>query len=331
MARPRIGLALGSGSARGWAHIGVICGLVDSGLEPDVVCGSSIGALIGGAYVSGRLDSLETLAVTATVRDLVRLIDVTLSGGGLIEGERLKRVLAMGQGDVSIETLPKPFGAVATDLAGGREIWLQEGSLLEAVRASISVPGIITPARHGELWLVDGGLVNPGPVSLCRALGAQAVIAVNLNADLVGRRTGPGPLSGRRSARRRRARAELLERIAPRLPLGLKDPAAALAAQILGAATAAPGLFDVLAGSIHIMQDRITSSRMAGDPPEVLLQPRLAQINALEFDRAQEAIDEGRDCVHRMLPVLEAVIGSDADAPESVEAENPAQQPPDAA
>jgi NTE family protein len=188
MKRPRIGLALGSGAARGWSHIRVIESLIEADIEPDIVCGTSIGSLIGAAYIAGRLGELRQWAEAATWRDIVGLMDVRLSGGGLISGKLIVAFLRkLGIAD-PIENYAKPYAAIATDLVSGREIWLQSGPIDEAVRASIALPGIFGPARIGEKWLVDGGLSNPVPVSVCRALGAEVIIAVNLNGDVLGRR-----------------------------------------------------------------------------------------------------------------------------------------------
>src|SRR5258708_14633659 len=182
----KIGLALGGGSARGWSHIGVIRALEEAGVEPDIVCGTSIGSLVGAAYAAGELDRLEAWVKSLTWQNVVSLLDVTVTGR-FIKGAQLVDFFASRFTDVDITKLPKPFGAVATDLLTGREVWLREGSVIESVRASIAVPGLFTPvARDGRL-LADGGLVNPVPVSLCRAMGADIVIAVDLNADMVGR------------------------------------------------------------------------------------------------------------------------------------------------
>ena len=188
MTRPRIGLALGSGSARGWSHIGIIDALAEAGIQPDIVCGSSIGALVGAAYVAGRLGGLRQWAEAATWREVVGLMDVRLSGGGLISGELVVSFLHELGITKPIESYPIPYAAIATDLVTGREIWLQSGPIDEAVRASISIPGILSPVRIHDTWLLDGGLSNPVPVSVCRALGADVTIAVNLNGDLLGQR-----------------------------------------------------------------------------------------------------------------------------------------------
>src|SRR5258708_1980925 len=194
MTRPRIGLALGSGSARGWAHIGVIDALIEAGITPDVVCGASMGALVGAAHIAGKMPELRQWAETATWRKVARLTDVRLTGGGLLSGRQVVAFLQeLGIGQ-PIESYATQYAAIATDMATGREIWLQSGPIHEAVRASIAVPGILSPARMDGKWLLDGGLSNPIPVSVCRALGADVIIAVNLNGELVGRRfTEPEP------------------------------------------------------------------------------------------------------------------------------------------
>jgi NTE family protein len=183
----RIGLALGSGSSRGWAHIGVIRALSEVGIEPDIVCGCSVGALVGASYSAGMLDRLEQWVTSLTKLEFARFFELNLSLTGFIDTERLRTFLAgyvCGEGDC-IENLAKTYAAVSTELETGREIWFTRGPVLEAVRASISIPGLFPPLFHEGKWLVDGGLVNPVPVSLCRSLGADIVIAVNLNGDTV--------------------------------------------------------------------------------------------------------------------------------------------------
>jgi NTE family protein len=213
-----------------------------------------------------------------------------------------------------------PFGVVATDLGNGREVWLREGSLFKAVRASLALPGLLSPAYIDGRWLVDGGLVNPVPVSLCRALGAEVVIAVNLNGDIIGKRE---PRRRGRVGRRRRKtkpakeRAEpksstFLDRLSQELPSRWRNSTDRFVAQLLKGGRERPSYFDVMADSINIMQDHITRSRMAGDPPEILLAPRLSHIRLMEFNRADEAIAEGKACVERALPTIKDIMGDEA-------------------
>ncbi len=306
MARPRIGIALGSGSARGWSHIGILEALHNAGIEPDVVCGSSIGAFVGAAYVTGRLAALKDFAEALTLRKIVGLLDVRLTGGGLINGAQIIKLLHRLKIAGKVEACDKPFAAIATDLETGREVWLREGPIDAAVRASISLPGIFSPARHDDRWLVDGGLVNPVPVSACRALGADIVIAVNINGDIV------EPFEARATKRSIRAMTHMppdfVRRLLSQVPAGLREQASAIAPKLLQPAPASPGYFDVLANSINIMQDQITRARLAGEPPHIMLMPRLRDIGLMEFHRAPEAVAEGRACVEHALPTLRRYI-----------------------
>jgi len=307
----RIGVALGSGAARGWAHIGVLQELAGAGIEPDIVCGTSIGALVGAAYVNGSLDALDTWVRNLTRRDVIHYMDIELFGrGGLATLERLLEILPHIVGDAEIEGLSRPFAAVATSLETGHEIWIEQGGLLDAVRASAALPGLFTPVRHDEQWLVDGGLVNPVPVSVCRALGADIVIAVDLNTGLVGKRRREGepeevPVETQREDL---LQALGLSGLAGQISDRLRKGTDSLIAQLRSGQPEMPHVFEVLAGALNIMQDRITRSRMAGEPPDVLFMPRLRHLALLEFDRAAEAIEEGRASVHRMLPALENVL-----------------------
>ena len=301
MTRPRIGLALGSGSARGWSHVGIIEVLVEAGIEPDIVCGTSVGALVGAAYLAGKLEKLRKWGETATWRQIVGMMDIGLSGGGLIDGKPLVKFLRSIGVTGAIEDLPKPFAAVATDLATGREIWFQSGPVLDAVRASIAVPGIFSPVGHKGQWLLDGGLVNPVPVSLCRALGADVIIAVNLNGGQLGRWKKDEPVAAAHPPER--PPRDSLARMLAQLPAALGDQLQQIAPRLL-AQKGAPGYFDVLAGAIDIMQDHITRTRLAGEPPHVTLVPHLRGIGLMDYHRAKEAIAEGRVTAEDALPAI---------------------------
>lgn len=302
--KPVLGLVLGSGSARGWAHIGAIRALEEAGLRFAVVCGTSIGALVGAAYVSDNLERLETWVSGLKFKEVVGFFDLTLNGG-MIRGERLMDFFRAHFRDRAIGELDKAYAAVATDLATGREVWLREGGLMEAVRASIALPGLFTPALVQGRWLVDGGLVNPVPVSLARALGAEIVIAIDLNTNLVGRHLRP---RARAAASNRPAADSLAAALMQRLQTGIQ----ALPLPWRDKDEEPPSLFDTLATSINIMQVQISRSRLAGEPPDVLITPRLAHLGLLEFHRAREAIAEGRRAVQSVLPQLRALelIGS---------------------
>lgn len=298
MARPRIGVALGSGAARGWSLIGVIEELTAMGIVPEIISGTSIGALVGAAFVTGKIAALKARMESFGRRDTAGMLDMHLASGGLIEGRRIETFLEELGISGDIESLPMRYGAVAAELVSGREIWLRKGPIGRAVRASIGMPGIFSPAKSDDVagWLIDGGLVNPVPVSLARALGADIVIAVDLNSALVGRRfndafipDSPAPV------------------IPSQIPHWLKSAVGPLLEKALQSAPECPSYFEVLANSLNIMQDRITRMRLAGDPSEVLLQPRLPDFSWLDFHRAKDAIAEGIACVKAAEPAIKRV------------------------
>ena len=316
MARPKrkIGLVLGAGAARGWAHIGVIRALAERGIYPDIVTGSSVGAIVGAIHASGKLSEFEQWIDRLSRFDIIRLLDPAMAGGGLLKGTVLMKALEKYLA-TSFAALEMPFGCVATELGSGREIWFRSGSLQQACRASISMPGLFAPAACEGQYLVDGALVNPVPISLARAMGAEIIIAVNLNGELVGQHFWVHP-------------DELREAPPPRneAPSGEDDkpasngfPLAIWAGAIrdrLGVQwdsyisslrkkeTPDPGLFDVIVGSVDIMQDRITRSRMVGEPPDIHLTPRVSHIGLMDFDRAAESVEEGREAVERKAEEL---------------------------
>lgn len=303
MARTKIGLALGSGSARGWAHIGIIESLLEAGIEPDIVCGTSMGSLIGAAYSTGRLTQLREWAEVVTWREIVAHLDPRLRRGGLIEGKQIVQFVRELGVCGRIEDTAKTYAAIASDLNTGEEIQLTSGPIDEAVRASIALPGIFTPVKIDDRWLLDGGLVNPVPVSACRELGADIVIAVNLNSGLVGRRNGIRGLVGR-ARKNPTARKEFLDRIQKQMPAAIRRQTASIIPKLFQSTSTGPGYFDVIANSIYIMQDQITRARLAAEQPQVVLCPNLSDIGILEFNRAKEAISEGRACVARDLPEI---------------------------
>lgn len=297
--RPKIGLALGGGVARGWAHIGVVRALRRYGVEPDIVCGASVGALVGGLMLAGKLDELEEWALSLNRLRIVGYLDLRIRSGGLIGGDRLATEMRRRLGDLTIEDLPVPFAAVATDLITGHEVWLRQGSLVDNLRASFSLPGVFPPVERDGRMLVDGALVNPVPVSVCRAMGAQLVIAVNLSADLIGKARKPGALTPTAAG------FDLLQLVAQEsATLRLLSPIGALARRIFRREDEGPSLFGVMVASFSIIMDRITRSRLAGEPPDVHITPRLGDIGLLEFDRAKHCIAEGEAAVERVLPDL---------------------------
>lgn len=304
----KIGIALGSGSARGWSHIGVIQSIQEAGITIDIACGASVGALVAGSFAAGFLKPLDRWARKLSWSHIIGFMDVMIPRSGLIEGERVTAYLREILADPLIEELPLPFAAVATDLKTGGEVWLRDGSLIDAIRASISLPGIFTPSARNGQWLVDGGLVNPIPVSLCRSMGADIVIAVNLNSDIMGkprlREMADPPGNGRNgvSPRAQGRWAAFLDQATERGNL-------ALFRQVFQEQPGrGPTLFDVMATSVKIMQDAITRQRLLADPPDILVLPKLADIGLMEFNRASESIEEGRRSMDLMIPMLRDML-----------------------
>ncbi|HEY5203830.1 MAG TPA: patatin-like phospholipase family protein [Roseiarcus sp.] len=291
--RAKVGLVLGAGAARGWAHIGALRELDALGLKLDVIVGSSIGTLVGGCYAAGRLDMLEAFARSLTRRRVLGLLDFSFTGSGLIGGQRLRARLEAGLGGLRIEDLPIQFAAVATEIGGGHEIWLRRGLLVDAIRASYALPGVFEPVKVDGRWLFDGAIVNPVPVSVARALGAERVIALNISSDRFGRGT------------------------AIQDPFGRSEPASpgeepphdtsgmiarwwrgSNGARSNGEA-AAPGLMTSMVSAFDILQDRIMRSRLAGDPPDALVQVRVGSVGMFEFHRADELIALGREAIRK--------------------------------
>ncbi|HZO00459.1 MAG TPA: patatin-like phospholipase RssA [Burkholderiales bacterium] len=298
----RLGLALGSGSARGWAHIGVIRALEERGIKPDLVCGTSIGALVGAAYAAGELDRLEEWVTGLAWTTVVRLMDLTWRPGGLIRGTRLFTLFGGLFENRDISDLPIAYGAIATELESGRELWLRQGKVLEAVRASCAMPGLFTPVIRDGTVLVDGGLVNPVPVSMCRALGAELVVAVDLSWGKLGpyRRSKKREVTSREEPRWiDRMAASWLRKEKPKDPSIVKQEEE----------PAIPSIFNVFLTSLDIVEMRVARSRLAGEPADVLVTPLLPDFATMDYHRAKEAIEEGRAAVERMGPLLKQVLG----------------------
>lgn len=286
-----IGLALGSGSARGWSHIGIIKELAKLGIIPDIVCGTSVGALVGASYISGNIDALEDWACSLTKFEAAKFFDINLSLKGFVNVDKFHRFLNdyVASDEALIENYQKQFASVATELTSGREVWLMKGSIVEAVWSSISMPGLFPAIKINNKWLVDGGLVNPVPVSVCRALGADIVIAVNLNGDIMGRHRKPT-----------QDVVKVDKSVTGKLTTLAKEYSSSFF-QNGKTDDQPPGLLDAFAGSINITQDRLTRSRLAGDPADIILSPKLSDIGLLEIYRANETIAEGKRCVQRKM------------------------------
>ncbi len=316
---PPLGLALGGGVARGWAHIGALRALIEAGIRPDIIAGTSIGALVGGAYLSGNLDQLEEWARSLDKRRMMSYADITWGGSGLMKGKRLERVMKHYMGDVFIEDMDRKFAAVACDLRTGYEVWMQQGPIVPAIRASFALPGAFEPVKIDGRYMIDGALVNPVPVSACRALGAHIVIAVSLNGDAFGpmgtnhevdfddEQDGPtgDPLElAARSINKMRPDRLLLKSMLG----GMNDKAG-------------PKLSSVMMGSLNIVMDRISRSRLAGDPPDVFVAPRVGHIGMIDFTKAEELIERGYRAMQHEIPLIRSVIEVLSDLPNNTPVE----------
>jgi len=307
--RPVIGLALGGGAARGFAHIGIIRTLIAHGIVPNVVVGTSIGAVVGGAYAAGHLDTLEKWARGLQPRNILGYLDIRLNGSGLIGGDKLAGQLEAAVGQILIEQLPMKFATVATEVRTGHEIWLTHGRLVDAMRASYALPGIFAPVLVGDRWLVDGALVNPVPVSAARAFGAEIVIAANLSSDVFAHSTtvySHGP-----SAEVAVVAPEPEpppEPAAPKRGLGRLFSAERTVKREFFGGGGRPGISSVMVDAFNIMQDRITRARLAGDPPDLSIAPRVGQIGWFDFHRADDLIAHGARAAERAIESIQEAI-----------------------
>ncbi|WP_245350583.1 patatin-like phospholipase family protein [Bradyrhizobium sp. UFLA03-84] len=308
--RPVIGLALGGGAARGFAHIGIIKTLLAHGIVPNVVVGTSIGSVVGGAYAAGHIDTLEQWARGLQPRSVLGYLDIRLNGSGLIGGAKLAAEIEAALGKSMIEDLPVKFASVATEVRTGHEIWLTQGPLVDAMRASYALPGIFAPVLIGDRWLVDGALVNPVPVSAARALGAEIVIAANLSSDVFAHSTtiyNHGPSAAPEVTVAVTADAEI-EPEPPKRRFGRFFSAERTVKREFFGSASRPGISSVMVDAFNIMQDRITRARLAGDPPDMLISPRVGQIGWFDFHRADDLIAHGIRAAERAIGAIEEAI-----------------------
>lgn len=317
--RPPLGLALGGGVARGWAHIGAIRALIEAGIRPDIIAGTSIGSVVGGAYLAGKLDVLEKWARSLNRRRVMGYMDVSWGGSGFMRGERLAKTLNRYMGNIKIEDLDRKFAAVTCDLRTGYEVWLQRGEMVPAIRASYALPGAFEPVKVDGRFMIDGALVNPVPVSACRALGAHIVIAVSLNGDAFGPMGTSHEINmdseGDNDVDPFEIASQSLNKLRPDRLL-LKS----IAGNVKPGKS--PKLGSVMMGTLNIVMDRISRSRLAGDPPDVFVAPRIGHIGMLEFTKADELIERGYRAMQHEVPLIKSVMEVLSQMPSAAAAEN---------
>ncbi|MGB6231426.1 MAG: patatin-like phospholipase family protein [Litorimonas sp.] len=321
--RPPLGLALGGGVARGWAHIGALKALIEAGIEPDIVAGTSIGSVVGAAYLAGRLDTLERWARSLDRRRVIHYMDLSWGGSGLMKGARLVKVLESYLKDVRIEDFDRRFAAVACDLRTGYEVWLQQGPVIPAIRASYALPGAFEPVKVDNRYMIDGALVNPVPVSACRALGAHMVIAVSLNGDAFGPLGSSHEVDFETEEPFEHDASELA--IMAHQSINKIRPDRILLRSLLGGTKRgkSPRIGSVMMGTLNIVMDRLSRSRLAGDPPDVFVAPRIGHIGMLEFTRADELIERGYRAMQHEIPLIRSVIDILGDMPSAASPDMP--------
>lgn len=296
-----IGLALGGGMARGFAHVGVLNVLKRHGIVPSVVAGTSIGALVGGCYLAGKLKDFEKWAFSLNRMKILSYLDFRVRSGGLIGGKKLFALLEQNFGDMKVEDLPCPFITIASDLVTGHEVWIQKGSLIEAMKASFALPGVFPPIQHNNRLLVDGALLNPLPVSVLQSFGARMSIAVDLQGDLIGKAARPG------QAYPTVAGFDMFnEDDVPRAEQDRINNS--LTRRLFKREEETPSLFGNMITAIGIMQDRLTRTRLAGDPPDIHIKPLIGHIGLMEFEKASELIAEGEAAAVRALPEIKEAM-----------------------
>ena len=300
----KLGIALGGGGAKGFAHLGVLQVLKEAGIDCQIVTGTSIGALVGGVYVGGDLDALTKTASKITLKDIPLLMSPALSKSGLFSGKNALELLNETISISKIEDLEKAYAAVSVDLRTGTPEVFTDGDLKSAIRASISIPGIFTPVVDGEKLLVDGGLLEPVPVELCRKLGADVVIAV----DLFGsdqRALEPAELSDEKNVLWPSGLADALSYIHS-ISNKMKIPSWGNSQK--DSKRVRENMLDVIEGTLVISQRTLTELRLKEHPADIVIQPGLREVGFLDFHRGEPVIEIGRVAALKSLPAIRELL-----------------------
>ncbi|MGH1378368.1 MAG: patatin-like phospholipase family protein [Alphaproteobacteria bacterium] len=297
-----LGLALGGGMARGFAHIGVLRALNRHDIYPTIIAGTSIGAVVGGCYLAGKLDDLEEWGRSLNRFKILSYLDFRVRSAGLVGGKRLRDTLQQHFDGMVIEDLPHSYVAIATDLLTGHEVWLRRGDIMDAMTASFALPGIFPPVNMDERNLVDGALVNPCPISPCQAMGARMTIAIDLNTDLIGKAAKPG--DGYQTV----AGFDIFDNKDVPPEEQKKFKSSSLSRRLFRRENNDPSLFGVMVSGLGILQDRLTRSRLAGEPPDIHIKPPVGHIGLLEFEKCQELIELGEEAAEKAIPEIKAAM-----------------------
>ncbi len=315
MPAKKIGLALGGGAALGWSHIGVIHALHRHGIRPDIISGTSMGSVVGACLAADKLEHLEVIARDVSWKSVLSFADIQFGKNGLLGGEKIVRELENQFAEMSIEQLPVPFATLAVDLISGEPHVFTEGSVIDAVRASISLPGIFTPHKHNGMLLVDGGLAETVPISLCRQLGADIVIGVDVVADYRGQAVATGlivedqdkEISGIGIAQKKGIKG---------VWYGLRNRTA----KLFRRRRREPGLLGIGIASGALIMRQLAKAQQEAHPPELMIEPKVGHIMQIEFHKADELIRIGDDTVENMISVIQNVLstqGNDTQAERS--------------
>ncbi len=318
LARKTVGLALGCGASRGWAHIGVIEALEDANIPIDLIAGCSVGGYIGALYASRSLDSLKAFLLRMDGQKIFSYFDVVFPRSGLLNGsKRVRELFSMHTDAQTFEDLDIPVVMVATDLERGKKVVLKSGSLIEALRATMSYPGLFAPVRQKDRWLVDGALVDPVPIGVARAMGAEVIIAVDLNSRIVSRNQGSAAANDSHISTDQlpkppmsesQERHELVKKMTEFYE-GVENSLRDKTSEFLHRDVVTPDIIETVTTSIGIMQERITRVNLAVDQPDILVQPRLGEVKMMNFDQVEHSIREGYLSVQEKLediyPLLE--------------------------
>lgn len=317
--RKTVGLVLGSGASRGWAHIGIIEALVEAKIPIDFIAGCSVGAYIGALYASGSLTSLKNFLLRMDGKKIFSYFDVVFPRSGLLNGSRRVQELFSMHTDVQdFSELDIPLVMVATDLERGEKVIIKSGNIIEGLRATMSYPGLFAPVQVKGRWLVDGGLVDPVPVGVARAMGAGVVIAVDLNSRIVSRGRQSSFLSDVEQHQELVAklpdvdldnRNELMKKMADFYE-SAENRFKHKTSEFLRRDSATPDIIDTVITSIGIMQERITRINLAVDRPNILIQPRLGELKMMNFDQVAHAIEEGYIGVQEKLEDIRNLLAS---------------------